>query len=163
MRHDVRNLFNFVNIITIIQNFHIEILLRPLDLENAMMVELGWGSNLDSPLPSARESIPRLICDSVIRCEADVQTNLFGNMIVTGGGSSFEFVPDRIKLEVEKIVHVNAPACRVKAMAASAPDRAVCTWLGGSILASIGAFHEMWISRQEYGEFGASLVDRKCP
>ncbi len=61
------------------------------------------------------------------------------------------------------VVHVSAPACRIKTMAAGATERAVCTWLGGSILASIGAFHEMWISRQEYNEFGASLIDRKCP
>jgi actin-related protein len=127
------------------------------------MAALGWNFNLESQLPSARDSIPRLICDSVLRCETDVQTNLFGNMVVTGGGSSFEFLPDRIKLEVEKIVHVNAPSCRIKTMAAGATERAVCTWLGGSILASIGAFHDMWISRQEYNEFGASLVDRKCP
>ena len=42
-------------------------------------------------------------------------------------------------------------------------ERALCAWLGGSILASLGSFHEMWISRQEYEEYGASIVDRKCP
>jgi actin-related protein 4 len=83
--------------------------------------------------------------------------------VVTGGGSSYEGLPERLKLEVEKIVHNNAPGLRVKVVAASTNERGVCTWIGGSILASIGAFHEMWISKQEYREFGASVVDRKCP
>ena len=36
-------------------------------------------------------------------------------------------------------------------------------WNGGSILASLGSFQQMWISKQEYEESGKSQVDRKCP
>jgi hypothetical protein len=34
---------------------------------------------------------------------------------------------------------------------------------GGSILASLGSFQQMWMSKQEYEEHGAGLVHRKCP
>ena len=37
----------------------------------------------------------------------------------------------------------------------------VCT--GGSILASLGSFQQMWMSKAEYEEQGSSLVHRKCP
>lgn len=29
--------------------------------------------------------------------------------------------------------------------------------------ASLGSFHEMWVSKQEYDECGTSIIDRKCP
>uniref|UniRef100_A0A1X7VST2 Actin, cytoplasmic n=1 Tax=Amphimedon queenslandica TaxID=400682 RepID=A0A1X7VST2_AMPQE len=35
-------------------------------------------------------------------------------------------------------------------------------WIGGSILASLSTFQQMWISKQEYDESGPSIVHRKC-
>jgi actin-related protein len=35
-------------------------------------------------------------------------------------------------------------------------------WCGGSILASLHTFENMWLSRAEYDEQGAGLVHRKC-
>jgi actin-related protein len=52
---------------------------------------------------------------------------------------------------------------RVKVIQAAPAERKVCAWLGGSILASLGSFHEMWISRAEYKEHGAAIIDKKCP
>ena len=34
---------------------------------------------------------------------------------------------------------------------------------GGSILASLGSFQQMWMSRQEYEEHGPGLIHRKAP
>lgn len=42
-------------------------------------------------------------------------------------------------------------------------DRRYPSWIGGSILASLGSFQQMWISKQEYEENGPSIVERKCP
>ena len=52
---------------------------------------------------------------------------------------------------------------RVKVLQAGQQERKICAWLGGSIVASLGTFHEMWVSKGEYAEHGASIVDRKCP
>ena len=72
-------------------------------------------------------------------------------------------VPDRLKAEVEKLIHPIAPTWKVKYLAAGQTERALCPWLGGSILASLGSFHEMWFSKSEYDEFGAAMVNSKCP
>lgn len=42
-------------------------------------------------------------------------------------------------------------------------ERRFGSWVGGSILASIGTFQQMWISMQEYQEAGKAQIDRKCP
>ena len=35
-------------------------------------------------------------------------------------------------------------------------------WIGGSIMASLPAFKEMWITKAEYDEVGPPIVHRKC-
>ena len=37
------------------------------------------------------------------------------------------------------------------------------TWVGGSILASLGFFQTFWIRPEEYQEEGARVIKRKCP
>ena len=61
------------------------------------------------------------------------------------------------------MIHPLAPSWKVKHLAAGQTERALCSWLGGSILASLGSFHDMWLSKSEYEEFGAGLVNTKCP
>jgi actin-like protein 6A len=34
---------------------------------------------------------------------------------------------------------------------------------GGSILASLGSFQQMWLSKVEFEEHGAGLIHRKAP
>mmetsp|Transcript_7308 Transcript_7308/g.12268 ORF Transcript_7308/g.12268 Transcript_7308/m.12268 type:complete len:374 (-) Transcript_7308:47-1168(-) len=114
-------------------------------------------------LPGSFDSLPKLIVDSAFRCEPDIQAGLVANLIVTGGNSCFEGTAERIKSEVEKLIHPLAPAWKVKHLAAGQTERALCPWLGGSIIASLGSFHEMWFSKSEYDEFGASLISAKCP
>ncbi len=52
---------------------------------------------------------------------------------------------------------------RTKVVAAATSERRVAAWLGGSILGSASQFAEMWVSKHEYEEVGASIVERKCP
>lgn len=42
-------------------------------------------------------------------------------------------------------------------------ERRFGAWIGGSILASLGSFQQLWISKQEYEESGKSQIERKCP
>ena len=42
-------------------------------------------------------------------------------------------------------------------------ERRFAAWIGGSVLASLGSFHQMWVSKQEYDETGRSIVEQKCP
>lgn len=52
---------------------------------------------------------------------------------------------------------------RLKVLQPPPSERKICAWLGGSIVASLGSFHDMWVSKQEYAEHGPGIVDRKCP
>ena len=39
----------------------------------------------------------------------------------------------------------------------------IFSFIGGSILGSLGTFHQLWISRAEYEECGKAIVEKKCP
>ena len=42
------------------------------------------------------------------------------------------------------------------------PERKYSAWMGGSILASLSNFKEMFITKQEFQEGGPTYVHRKC-
>ncbi|MFQ6633091.1 hypothetical protein Gotur_011881 [Gossypium turneri] len=50
----------------------------------------------------------------------------------------------------------------VKIKVVAPPERKYSVWIGGSILASLSTFQQMWISKGEYDESGPSIVHRKC-
>lgn len=111
--------------------------------------------------------LPAMICDSAYSCDRDQQAALLGTVVLTGGGTCLgpteQAVPDCVKDALETMIHKHTPAWRVKVLAPPTSERPILPWLGGSILGSMGSFHDMWISRAEYEEFGASIVNRKCP
>ena len=41
------------------------------------------------------------------------------------------------------------------------PERILSTWIGGSILASLATFKQMWITKKDYEEHGKSSVYRR--
>lgn len=120
---------------------------------------------VDQALTSA--PIAQMICESVYKCDRDQQPALLGNIIVGGGGSCLgpteQAVPDLLKEQTESLIHIHTPGWRIKLLAPAVTERAVLTWLGGSILGSLGSFHEMYITKADYEEWGSAIVNRKCP
>ncbi|KAG0292015.1 NuA4 histone acetyltransferase subunit, partial [Dissophora globulifera] len=84
---------------------------------------------------------------------------LFGSVVLTGGNTLFPGFADRLHWELNSIPH----SYKVKLHApGNTVERKCGSWLGGSIMASLGTFHQLWISRKEYDETGASIVNKKC-
>lgn len=111
--------------------------------------------------------VANMVCDAAFRCDRDQQAGVLGNVVLAGGGACIgptdQSVPDSLREQIEAIIHVHTPGWRVKMLAPGKQERAIASWLGGSILGSLGTFHEMWISKAEYDEWGCSIVNRKCP
>ena len=60
----------------------------------------------------------------------------------------------------EELVALAPSTMKIKIIAP--PERKYSVWIGGSILASLSTFQQMWISKEEYDESGPSIVHRKC-
>lgn len=63
-----------------------------------------------------------------------------------------------------ELLELAPQAAKVKVTTHSnATERKFSVWLGGSILGCLGSFHQLWMSKQEYEESGASLIHRRSP
>merc|ERR1711974_112257 len=94
---------------------------------------------------------------SITKCDIDVRKDLYGNIVLSGGTTMYEGLPERLQKEVTAL----APAA-MKIKVIAPPERKYSVWIGGSILASLSTFQTMWIQKDEYDESGASIVHRKC-
>ncbi|VEN54096.1 unnamed protein product [Callosobruchus maculatus] len=94
-------------------------------------------------------------------CDVDIRPALYSSVVVTGGNSLVQGFSDRLSRDLSS----RSPgSMRLKMIAANGTvERRFGSWVGGSILASIGTFQQMWVSMQEYQEGGKSQIDRKCP
>uniref|UniRef100_A0A914DAM8 Actin n=1 Tax=Acrobeloides nanus TaxID=290746 RepID=A0A914DAM8_9BILA len=94
---------------------------------------------------------------SIMKCDMDIRKNLYSNIVLSGGTSMFPGFTDRMKKEIELIAPSTMDIeCIVP------PERKYSTFRGGSILASLSSFQQMWISREEFDECGSSIVHSKC-
>ncbi|XP_007573220.1 actin, clone 302-like [Poecilia formosa] len=101
--------------------------------------------------------VHQTVHSSIMKCELDVRKNLFSTILLSGGSTLFPGFSDRMKKEISRLA---PPGVNVQIIA---PDgRQLSVWTGGSILASLSSFQEMWISKQEYDESGPGIVHRKC-
>jgi len=94
---------------------------------------------------------------SIMRCDVDIRKDLYANTVLSGGTSMFPGIADRMQKEIQ---HLAPSSMKIKIIAP--PERKYSVWIGGSILASLSTFQQMWISKQEYDESGPSIVHRKC-
>jgi len=95
--------------------------------------------------------------DSIIKCDIDIRKDLYANIVLSGGTTMFVGIQDRMEKE---IVALAPQTMKIKIIAP--PERKYSVWIGGSILASLSTFQQMWISKQEYDESGPGIVHRKC-
>ncbi|KAI9013356.1 actin family [Phycomyces nitens] len=101
----------------------------------------------------------QLVMNSIYSCDIDLRPLLFNNVVVTGGNTLFPGFNERLNYELP----IMAPTSKIKIHAAgNQTERKCSSWLGGSILASLGTFHQLWISKKEYEEVGPSIVEAKC-
>jgi actin-related protein len=95
--------------------------------------------------------------NSIKICDVDIRKDLYGNIVLSGGTTMYPGLPERMQKELSSL----APST-VKVKVVAPPERKYSVWIGGSILASLSTFQQMWISKQEYDESGPSIVHRKC-
>lgn len=94
---------------------------------------------------------------SIMKCDVDIRKDLYGNIVLSGGSTMFPGIADRMSKEVAAL----APNS-VKVKVVAPPERKYSVWIGGSILASLSTFQQMWITKAEYDESGPPIVHRKC-
>jgi len=100
-----------------------------------------------------QEGIHTTTYGCLMKCDADIRKELYGNILLAGGTTMVGGLVERMTKE---IVALAPPTMPIKIVAP--PERKYSAWIGGSILASLSTFKNMWISKQEYDESGPPIV-----
>ncbi|TRO84414.1 actin, cytoplasmic 2, partial [Glycocaulis profundi] len=95
--------------------------------------------------------------NSIMKCDLDIRKDLYSNVVLSGGSTMYPGIADRMNKDLTAL----APTT-MKIKIIAPPERKYSVWIGGSILASLSTFQQMWITKQEYDESGPSIVHRKC-
>jgi len=103
------------------------------------------------------EGVHVLTYNSIMKCDIDIRKDLYGNVVLSGGSTMFPGIADRMNKEIT----AKAPSSMTVKIVAP-PERKYSVWIGGSILASLSTFEEMWVTKEEYDDSGPSIVHRKC-
>jgi len=116
-------------------------------------------TDAENPKPKQEHTIPALVKASLTSVDSESRPNLLNNIVVCGGTSLLQGLVRRIDNEVNALY----PGPRVRVQASGQfVERKYASWIGGSILGSLGTFHQMWISKKEYQEHGANIIEKRC-
>ncbi|GMF31135.1 unnamed protein product [Phytophthora fragariaefolia] len=107
------------------------------------------------------KGLHRMLYDSVHLCDADLRRDMLTNIILCGGGSLTPGITERLHTELTRMV---PGTFKLRFTTVTKIERQFSVFIGGSILASLGSFQQLWVSKREYDEVGAHALcaDRFC-
>lgn len=101
--------------------------------------------------------IQDMIIDSIKKSDMDLRKELYSNITLSGGTTTFEGIQERLNKEISAMA---PPNTQVRIIAPV--ERKYSVWIGGSVLSSLATFQTSWITKEEYEEDGENVVHRKC-
>jgi len=103
------------------------------------------------------DGVHKMVNNSIMKCDAEVRQQLFGNILLSGGATMATGLDARLTKEVTAL----APdSMKVKVIAP--PKRDELAWRGGAIFSAMSSYGDSAISKKEYEETGAGIVHKKC-
>jgi centractin len=90
-----------------------------------------------------------------MKSDLDLRPTLFSQIVLAGGSTCISGFGDRLLAEVRG----KAPS-QTRIRISAPPERIHSAWAGGSILASLATFKNMWVTRSEYEEYGKEILHR---
>jgi actin beta/gamma 1 len=122
--------------------------------------------------------IAELCCNSIQRCDIDLRRDLYYNILLSGGNSTISGLSERLSKEIKKILEGKITTIRVlptKEMNKEKKDEdeegekkiksydiKYAVWQGGAVASKLDSFKSNWITKEEYEEYGATILHRKC-
>ncbi|XP_006886978.1 PREDICTED: actin-like protein 7B [Elephantulus edwardii] len=101
--------------------------------------------------------LPALTAACLSQCqEAGFREEMAANVLLCGGCTMLDGFPERFQRDLNLL----CPGDNLTVSAA--PERKTSVWTGGSILASLQAFQQLWVSKEEFLERGSAAIYSKC-
>ena len=95
--------------------------------------------------------------NSIMRCGIGIRQEMWASVVLSGGSTMFPGFSTRL---LRDLVSFASQSVEVNIFAP--PERIHFVWIGGSVMASLNAFKNMWITKSEFIENGPEILYRKC-
>ncbi|PNJ85074.1 POTEA isoform 1 [Pongo abelii] len=82
--------------------------------------------------------------NSIMKSDVDIRKDLYTNTVLSGGTTMYPGITHRMQKEIAALA-----TSTMKMKIVAPPKRKYSVWVGGSILASLSTFQQMWISKQD--------------
>ncbi|OOF96429.1 hypothetical protein ASPCADRAFT_206629 [Aspergillus carbonarius ITEM 5010] len=102
-------------------------------------------------------SVAAIVFNTMQNDDKDLRTVLTKNIVLAGGTAHLPGIAQMLKKEVDDMPCVEYIPAEIH----TPPNPHLLAWIGGSMMAEHSSLKERWISRQEYEEFGHSIIKRK--
>lgn len=96
-----------------------------------------------------------VLVNSIQKSDLDLRPKLYSQIVLAGGSTLTPGFGDRMLYEVRS----RSPS-HTRIRISAPPERIHSAYVGGSILASLATFKNMWVSRAEYEEKGANILHK---
>lgn len=116
-------------------------------------------STMPTPALGQAVPIPQLVMNALRANDVDLHPTLLQNIVVVGGTTLLPGFLDRLNYDLTRLAGNARPKIEAPGNMVA---RKYSSWLGGSNLASLGTFHQLWIGRAEYMEVGKNVVHRRA-
>ncbi|CAA2937947.1 actin-related 4-like [Olea europaea subsp. europaea] len=123
-------------------------------LFNPSLVQSIPGMETYAETTTSVRGLPQMVIESINKCDVDIRRELFSSILLAGGTASMQQLKERLEKDLLEVQSLFAWLLM---------EISCVVWIGGSILASLGSFQQMWFSKSEFEEHGASYIQRKCP
>lgn len=113
------------------------------------------GDSSTTPPKTTIRGLGQLITYTLSTINIDLRAAVAHNIIVTGGLSLVSQLTERLYNELSN----SNPGLKIRLHAVgNSSERVNQAWIGGSVLSSLGTFHQMWVTKQEYEEAGVDRI-----
>lgn len=100
--------------------------------------------------------VGELIYRSYFSIDTEIKKNLFDKIFLIGGNTLFPNIAERISKNIRAL---GGSSISFKIFCPA--ERKYSSWIGGSILACLTPFESMWVTKEEYEEHGANILNVK--
>lgn len=126
-------------------------------LPDGKVIKLGAKrKDLCESLFKNESSLSTMVYDAISACDPDLRRTMCQEIVLVGGGSLLDGLPERLGNDLaEKLPLIFKP--RILSLSTNV-ERRFAPFVGCSVLASLGTFQQMWLSKREWDEHGERLV-----
>ncbi|KAK6967287.1 actin-85C-like isoform X2 [Biomphalaria glabrata] len=103
-------------------------------------------------------SIAEMIFESINDTDIDNRSDLLNTICLSGGTTLCPGFAERLKKDMYSLSDKKNPIMKIWTL----PKRQLHKWIGGSVLGALSSFNHMWITRQEYEEYGPHIFNLRC-